>query len=80
MKLTFNSNNYINSYNNHNKENSSIYSNNILFPSIFSHFETEIKNTSDPISRAKSKISKNKVYLPPYKNIKEEISTMKKEI
>ena len=48
----------------------------ILFPSIFSHFETEV-NHPEEISPKKQR---SKVYLPSYKNIKDEMLQMKTQM
>ena len=66
------------------KENSNIflsYKNNVrlnksLFPSIFSHFETETKQIED----ISPKPQKNRIKLPYYKNIKKEMLQMKRQI
>ena len=69
------------------KENTNIFSNytnyikskkrkKLLFPSIFSHFEIEMPHNEDQTP----KIKKDKLYLPYYKNIKQELLTMKRQI
>ena len=65
MNLTFYSN-----YNNYSKRKR------ILFPSIFSHFVTEV-NQPEVISQKKQR---SKVYLPYYKNIKEEMKKVKTQM
>ena len=47
-----------------------------IFPSIFSHFETETKHTEE----ITPKPQKNKIKLPYYKNIKKEMLQMKRQI
>ena len=47
-----------------------------LFPSIFSKFETEKNFSRDSLC---IKISKNKIFLPKYKNIKQEMAKIKKQ-
>jgi len=47
-----------------------------LFPSIFSHFETETKH----LEEISPKPQKNKIKLPYYKNIKTEMLQMKRQI
>ena len=61
---------YYPNYNNYSKRKR------ILFPSIFSHFETEV-NHPEEISPKKQR---SKVYLPSYKNIKDEMLQMKTQM
>ncbi len=51
--------------------------NRLLFPSIFSKFETEKNFSRDSLC---IKLAKNKIFLPNYKNIKQEMSKVKKQI
>ena len=78
MNLTF-------SQNNQEKENIHLFTNynfypnkkKLLFPSIFSNFETE---KIQPEEVPQNKKIKSKIYLPVYRNIKKEILKMKSEI
>lgn len=71
MNLTFYENSKEDLYNFYSSKN---YKS--VFPSIFSKFETEKNFSRDSLC---IKLSKNKIFLPKYKNIKQEMAKIKKQ-
>ena len=71
MNLTFYENSKEDLYNFYSSKNDKS-----VFPSIFSKFETEKNFSRDSLC---IKLSKNKIFLPKYKNIKQEMAKIKKQ-